>query len=104
MMKNKKLLYGILVIAVVAIVGIGLLDKSKPSIEDVKARHESSLMSIPGVVGVGISECDNSNIPFIMVYLEKETPESKSIPKQLEGFKIDVAIAGPIETIGPLEH
>jgi hypothetical protein len=38
-MKNKKLLYGILIITVLAIVGISLLYMSKPSIEDLKARH-----------------------------------------------------------------
>ncbi len=67
----------------------------KTDIEDVKARHESWLMDIPSVVGVGIGECDK--IPCIQVYLEKETPESKSIPKQLEGFKVDIEITGPIE-------
>jgi hypothetical protein len=55
-------------------------------------------MNIPGVVGVGIGKCNK--IPCIKVYLEKETPESKNIPKQLEGFKVDVEITGPIEALG----
>jgi hypothetical protein len=54
-------------------------------------------MNIPGVVGVDIGECDK--IPCIKVYLEKETPESKNIPKQLEVFKVDVEITGPIGTL-----
>uniref|UniRef100_A0A7V1EJ79 Uncharacterized protein n=1 Tax=candidate division WOR-3 bacterium TaxID=2052148 RepID=A0A7V1EJ79_UNCW3 len=60
-------------------------------------------MNIPGVVGVGIGECDSDELvvllPCIKVYLEKETPESKRIPKKLEGYKVDVEIIGPIEAL-----
>ena len=106
MMKKQKLLYGILVIAVIAIVGIGSLymyisrpiTRDMEAIKDVKARYVSSLMNIPGVNGVGIGECNR--ILCLKVFLEKETPESKSIPKQLEGFKVDVEIIGPINA-GP---
>jgi hypothetical protein len=102
MMKNRKLFYVILGVSILAIIGVGLLMyMGRASIEDVKARYESSLMNIPGVVGVGIGECDK--VPCIKVYLEKETLESKSIPKQLEGFKVDVEVAGPIEALGQVK-
>lgn len=69
----------------------------QPGIKDVMARHEFSLMNTPGVVGIGIGECDKMSC--IRVYLEKETLESKSIPKQLEGFKVDVVITGPVKAL-----
>jgi len=102
MMKNRKLFYVILGVSILAIIGVGLLIyMGRPNIEDVKARYESPLMSIPGVIGVGVGECDK--IPCIKVYLEEETLESKSIPKQLEGFKVDVEVTGPIETLGQVK-
>ena len=89
-------------VSILAIIGFGLLMyMGRPIIEDVKAQYESSLMNIPGVVGVGIGECDKT--PCIKVYLEKETLESKSIPKQLEGFKVDIEITGPLEALGQVK-
>ena len=65
-----------------------------PSIEEVKTQQESSLMSVPGVVGVGIGECNGR--PCLTVYLEKETPESKTIPTEIEGFKVGKEVTGQI--------
>lgn len=124
MMKNKKLFYVILGVFALGIAGVGLLVYvSKPGIEDVKAqyetaqvdsnvthklpieyakaKHKSYLLNIPGVIGVGIGKCNGT--PCIKVYLEKETPESKNIPKQLEGFKVDVEVISPVEVSGQLK-
>jgi hypothetical protein len=101
MIKNKKLFYGILVvsISILGIMGISLLMYTlKPNVEDVKARHESSLMDMPGVVGVGIGECDKK--PCIKVYLEKDSLELRNrIPKELEGFRVDIEVTGPFEAL-----
>jgi hypothetical protein len=62
----------------------------------VKERHEAALMSVPGVVGVGIGDCDGQ--PCIKVFVKERTPELEGqIPKQLEGFKVDIETTGPIE-------
>lgn len=105
MIKNKKLFFGILGVSIFIIIGAWLLMHiSKPiigDIEDVKARHEASLMNVQGVVGVGIGECDKQ--PCIKVYLDEETAESKNIPSQLEGFRVDVELTSPIEALGEVK-
>jgi len=68
----------------------------KQPVEQVKEQYESDLLSINGVVGVGISECDDK--PCIKVYLENESPHlKKQIPKQLDGFKVDTQVTGAIQ-------
>lgn len=70
------------------------------SIGEVKDRHEMELLSIPGVVGVGISSRDGE--PVIVVYLESDSPALQaSIPTELEGFQVVSEVTGPIE-IQPL--
>ncbi|MBU7585890.1 MAG: hypothetical protein KAF91_23940 [Nostoc sp. TH1S01] len=66
------------------------------TIEQVKEQYESDLLRIDGVVGVGISECEDK--PCIKVYLDNESPNlKKQIPKQLDGFKVDTQVTGTIE-------
>ncbi len=71
--------------------------KKHISIEQVKEKYEDELMRISGVAGVGIGECNGA--PCIKVYIEKETLETKNIPNQLEGFKIETEFTGPIEAL-----
>jgi hypothetical protein len=61
----------------------------------VKERHETSLMSIPGVVAVGIGEREGE--PTIKVFVEEATPGLEGrIPEWLEGIKVDVEPTDPI--------
>lgn len=71
------------------------IDFDTSLIEDVQARHEDSIMNVPGVVGVGIGECNGQLC--LKVFLEEETPESKNIPSEIEGFQLEKEITGPIE-------
>lgn len=64
------------------------------SIETIKTVNEASLMSVPGVVGVGIGECNAK--PCVKVFLEKETPESKKIPTEINGFEVRKEVTGQI--------
>ncbi len=66
--------------------------QAQPALE----RHETQIMSIPGVAGMGIGECDEH--PCIKVFVEVLTPELKDqIPKDLEGVKVDIEETGPFE-------
>ncbi|MEH2309075.1 hypothetical protein [Nostoc sp.] len=68
----------------------------RQTIEQVKEQYESDLLRINGVVGVGISECEDK--PCIKVYLENESLNvQKQIPKQLNGFKVDTQVMGSIQ-------
>ena len=70
---------------------------SVKGIEAVQKQYESQLMSIPGVVGVGIGECNGQ--PCLKVFVTKKTPElEQQIPKQLEGFKVDIEVGGQPES------
>ncbi|BAZ29329.1 hypothetical protein NIES4074_17720 [Cylindrospermum sp. NIES-4074] len=107
---DKKLIFVFLAIALASLLFLPLftLNQDKeplflssylsvsPTVEQVKERYESDLLSIDGVVGVGISECEDKFC--IKVYLENESPNlKKQIPEQLDGFKIDTQVTGDIQ-------
>lgn len=98
-MRWKWTLVAIIIIGLVGwltLRGPGRVDKSSDSIMAVKERHEAWLLSLPGVVGVGVGDCDGQ--PCVKVYSDERTPElERRIPKQLDGFKTDVQMSGPIE-------
>ena len=59
-------------------------------IEAVLRKHESRLMGLPNVTGVGIGEKDGKQV--ILVFVEKLVSESElepdeTIPKRLDGFE-----------------
>jgi len=55
-------------------------------------------MSLLGVVGTGIGDCEGK--PCIKVYVKERTPDlERQVPKQLEGFEVDIEVTGPIETL-----
>ena len=71
-------------------------DVMSPSIQEVKKKHETRLLTLPGVVSVGIG-IDKEGNPAIIVGLDESRPETEvQIPKFLEGYPIVVQIIGPI--------
>lgn len=86
------------IVLIVGSVGYGFLQAASEDIVVVKERHESWLMSLPGVVGTGIGDCEGS--PCIKVYVKERTPElERQVPKQLGGFALDIEVTGPIDTL-----
>lgn len=82
--------------AVVIVIGCSSPVRSSDDISGVKERQESKLMSIPGVVGVGIGECEAK--PCLKVFVTQQTVElERQIPQQVEGYKVDIEATGPIE-------
>ena len=63
-------------------------------IDGVLARHEKSLLAVPGVVGVGATE--RAGRPAILVMLSHVTPESKRLPDELDGYPVDREVTGEI--------
>lgn len=71
---------------------------SKPAIELVKEQHESELMALAGVVGVGIGKCQGQ--PCIEVYLADESSNFRpEIPTQLNGYQVSTKVLGKIEAL-----
>lgn len=76
------------------------MTEQQPIIKEVKERHQASLLSMPGVVGVGIGERTNEvgeKELCIKIYVEKLSPElAQRIPKVLENFKVESEVVGKI--------
>lgn len=63
--------------------------------DEVMQRHEAELMSIRGVVGVGIGQCDDRSC--IKVLVERETPElAGALPADLEGVPVELEEIGSV--------
>ena len=63
------------------------------SIEVVQTDHTDALMSIPGVVGTAIGNCDGK--PCIKVLVSKKNPELlKKVPSMLEGYQVQIDESG----------
>ncbi len=66
---------------------------SMEAIKKVQEKHQQQLMSIPGVVGVGIGAVDDDLV--IKVLVERKSPQlEKKIPKNLEGFPVVIEETG----------
>jgi len=70
------------------------------SIAEVLKDRTDWLLSLPGVVGTGIGECDGK--PCIKVLVDRNTEElARTIPKTLGGFPVVTVETGIIR---PLDH
>ena len=68
------------------------------SIEVVLTQHTDGLMSLPGVVGTAIGECDGK--PCIKVMVVKKSPELlKKIPSTLEGYPVEIDETGEFRAL-----
>jgi hypothetical protein len=67
------------------------------TIQEAKAKHESRVMAIPGVVSVGIG-LDAQGNPIIVVGLDGPRPETvEKLPATLEGYPVQWRIVGPVK-------
>jgi len=63
----------------------------------VQERHTEALMRIPGVVGTGIGQDEETGRVVIEVYLEQATPALRqAIPQELEGIPVKRVVTGKI--------
>ena len=70
------------------------------TIKAVLREHTDRLMSLPGVVGTAIGECEGK--PCIKVLVVKETPELvNEIPRTLEGYPVIIEETGEIRALQP---
>jgi len=63
------------------------------------ARNATSLMSIPGVVGVYEGASGGQTVLRVMV-LSKADSTVRRIPKTLEGYPVEIEVTGPIKPMG----
>ena len=68
------------------------------SVADVKRRHESRLMKMRGVVGVGIGQKDGKEC--ICVYVEQDSPKlRRALPQSLDEVPVEVVVAGTFKAL-----
>jgi hypothetical protein len=62
-----------------------------------KRAHKDSIMKLPGVTGVGVTQDEHGN-PAILVLLKEDSPEIRAgIPKQIEDHPVVVQYTGRIK-------
>ena len=67
------------------------------TIQEVKKKHESSLLKIQGVISVGIG-FNKDKIPAIIIGLEQAKSDMiYGIPVALDGYPVEVQIIGSIK-------
>jgi hypothetical protein len=74
------------------------IEHAKARIRKVKEDHESQLLALPGVIGVGIGEITDRQgrrQPCIRIYVEKRDDETlHRLPKSIEEFLTDIREVG----------
>ena len=68
------------------------------SVVDVKRRHESRLMKMRGVVGVGIGQKDGKEC--ICIYVKEDNPKIRSVlPESLDEVPVEVVVTGNFKAL-----
>lgn len=63
---------------------------SERELSEVKDRHSMRLLSLPGVIGVGLERDENGN-SVLTIHVDADDPEVYSkLPKQIEGHPIKI--------------
>jgi len=67
------------------------------TVNAVKRKHEARLMSMPGVVGVGIGRKEGRDC--ICVYVKDDNSKIlAALPRTLEEIPVEVIVSGPFTT------
>ncbi len=67
-------------------------------IEQVKAKHETQLLTIEGVEGVGIGEELSKRVLKVYVVKKTKTLQEK-IPSQIEGYPVRIEVTGEFHAL-----
>ena len=89
-----------LLLLCVAIIAINVNAGERRDINDVLRAHDRELLAIPGVVGVAVALLPDNRTPCLRVMLTRETPESKQIPRELEGYPVVKQVSGEFRPLG----
>jgi len=71
---------------------------SKKSISQVIQEHRTSLLTIPGICGIG--QGGSLHAPHITIYIQAQCPNIlDSIPATLEGYPVTIKETGDIDAL-----
>jgi hypothetical protein len=75
------------------------VDKDRPPLTEVLARHTPGLMAFPGVVGTAEARTDDGH-PCVLVLVERLTPElRRALPRALEGWPVRIEETGSVHAM-----
>jgi len=66
------------------------------SIQQVKNKHENQLMTMPGVVSVGIGQGDSGQSVIVIGVESQAKLDKLTLPVKLDGYPVNVQIMGTI--------
>ena len=66
------------------------------NINEVMKQHTTHLMSIDGVVGVGIGELESSQSCITVMVIKEDEKLKKKIPMELNGYPVKIHVSGVI--------
>jgi len=66
------------------------------TIEQVQKKYQDQIMTIPGVVGIGIGAKAGKKIIKVMV-VKKDSTIQRQVPEELEGFPVEIEETGKIQ-------
>jgi len=66
------------------------------SIQQVKTKHETRLMTTPGVVSVGIGQGQNGRSVIVIGVESQDKLDKITLPEELDGYPVKVQIIGTI--------
>jgi len=72
-------------------------DRVLTKIERVVQKHEQKLISIDGVIGIGIQNDPIGNA-IIVIYV-RDAGVSKQLPTQIEGWPVKIEVSGEIDAL-----
>lgn len=63
---------------------------------EIQKKHQSNLMRIPGVIGVGVGMEEEESV--LVVLVDKYTRKLKrTVPKELDGYRLVVKETDPVQ-------
>lgn len=68
-----------------------------PTIQEVKVRHESRILALPGVVSVGVGRNPDGRSCIVIGFSGPHPQTEEKIPARLEGYPVRIEIIGPLE-------
>jgi hypothetical protein len=70
----------------------GLLPQEVARVTAVKERHERKLMSLAGVIGMGVGPSDDPGNPAIVIYVDRGMGRVPALPAHLDNEKVRVVL------------
>lgn len=67
------------------------------TIQEVKKKHQNELMSLPGVVSVGIGLNDQGQQVIVVGMSEDKPVDKTKIPASIDGFTVTVKLVGTLK-------